>query len=502
MSDLTVRSGGRYSVETDALIAEAVRLSAAAHVIDGWTTRAAMLRAEAEQLGHADAGWSAAIDLDTAHTGFAAANAAATDLSSSLGLSAARYAVTEDLVAGLADASRRVAAGLMGLVLPGLALPMLSAGAISVGVIASANVIPLLIDHERHLDDVGAALDEFGRSILSDPAFVGLVRAAADQADEFLAGLFRIPGLFAVGAGLDAPENAGLLLAAAGAVGLVTGSRTLRETAIGDPVRVDPPPGRGARGAEPGAPPAGIGADGAPIPAGGIQDLAERIPPSDAGGPQVRIERYETDDGPRWIVYSAGTADFGLTPDEEPYDMTANLHGVAAASALHDLVGLPTEAAASERAVRAAMREAGIADGDPVMVVGHSAGGMVAANLAADPDLGVVAAVNFGGPAAQVATGATPLLSVGHDEDFVHATAGSGVPATGRIEVGLSAGPLDPDADGIVPAHAMDRYVASARQVDASADRRLVEFRGLVTGFTTGATSAEVTYWRAERKAG
>lgn len=500
MSDLTVRSGARYSVETDALIAEAVRLSAVSHLVEGWTTRAALLRAEAEGLGDAGGDRGAAIDLDTAHAGFAAAVDAASSLSSNLGLSAARYALTEEAVAGLAAVGRRVAAGLAGLAVSGLALPVLSTGAISLGLIAQAGVIPLLFDRERSLAAVEAVLGEHGLPLLSEPAFVGLVRSAADQADEFLAGLFRIPGLFAVGDGLDAPENASLLLAAAGVVGLVTGSRALRETSLADPVQVGPPQAHGRRGAEPGAGPLGPDAADAPLPPAGIEDLAERIPPSDEGGPQVRIERYDTADGSRWIVYSAGTADFGLTPDEEPYDMTANLHGVAGASALHDLIGLPNEAAASERAVRAAMAAAGVAAGDPVMVVGHSAGGMVAANLAADPDLDVVAAVNFGGPVAQVATGTTPVLSVGHDEDFVHATAGSGVPARGRIEVGLSAGPLDPGPGEAVPAHAMERYVGAAGQVDGSADERLVGFRGLVTGFTAGATTSEVSYWRAERE--
>ncbi|GAA1058009.1 hypothetical protein GCM10017608_04120 [Agromyces luteolus] len=498
MSGLEVRSGGPHSVETEALIGEAVRLAAVAHIVAGWAARAAALRAEADRLATdpgsasaADGAPAAGIDLDTAHAGLASAERAASDLSTALGLGATRYVMAEGLVAGLVEAGRRVGAGVAGLAASGLLLPAASAAALALGPIALGGTLALAVDPDRHAEAVGAVLARHGLPILSDPAFVELVRVAADQADELLAGLFRAPGLFAIGPALDAPENAGLVLAAAGVVGLVTGSRGLRETAISAPIRTSAPDlaGQGGRGA-----------DGA-APVRGIADLAERIPPSDARGPQVRIERYDTDRGAHWIVYSAGTADFGMEPAREPYDMTANLHGVAGASVLHDLIGLPSEAAASERALRAAMAEAGVEPGDPVIVVGHSAGGMVAANVAADPDLDVVAAVSLGGPVAQVPTGDTPLLSVAHGEDLVPATAGSGVAAGGRIEVGRSLGALDPGTGGAVPAHSIDRYRETARLIDRDDDPRLAEFRDLVTGFTDGAAPAEVSYWRVERAA-
>ncbi|MRX43750.1 alpha/beta fold hydrolase [Agromyces kandeliae] len=487
MSGLEVRSGGPHSVETESLIAEAVRLSAVAHLVDGWAARAAALRVEAETVAGpdpADRAWSAAIDLDTAHAGFGSACRAASVLSTSLGLSATRYVMAEGLVAGLAEAGRRVAAGLLGVAVSATVLPAASAAAIALGPIAAGSILAHIADPDGYDEAVQAVLAEHGLPVLSDPAFVGLVRAAADQADEFLAGLFRAQGVFAIGSVLDAPENAGVVLAAAGVVGLMTGSRSLRETAVTDPV---PAPGPLS------------GAGGAPSPVQGIADLADRIPPSATGGPQVRIERYDSADGPRWIVYSAGTADFSTTPATEPYDMTANVHAVAGASVVEELVGLPSEAAASERTLRASMAEAGVRSGDPVIVVGHSAGGMVAANAAADPDLAVAAAVSFGGPVAQVATGDTPLLSVTHREDLVPATAGSGVAAGGRIEVGRSLGTLDPGPGDAVPAHAMERYRETARLIDRDDDPRLAEFRELLTEFTEGGAPAAVTYWRSER---
>ncbi|WP_401000584.1 hypothetical protein [Agromyces sp. GXQ0307] len=506
MSGLEVRSGGPHSVETESLIAEALRLAAVAHLADGWSARSAALLAEAHQVATrdpADRAWAAAIDLDTAHAGFGSAGRAASDLSTALGLSATRYVMVEGVVAGLADAGRRIGAGLLGIAASSVALPVASAAALALAPVAAASILPLVFDRGRYAEAVEALITEHGLPILSDPGFVGFVRAAADQADEFLAGLFRAQGLFAIGSELDAPENAGLLLAAAGVVALATGGRGLRETPISDPVRVAAPEVAALGGSGGDAPARISAATGRSGPdAGavdGIADLADRIPPSEAGGPQVRIERYESDDGPRWIVYSAGTADFGATPAEEPYDMTANLHGVAGASVLHDLIGLPSEAAASERALRASMAQAGVEAGDPVIVVGHSAGGMVAANLAADPDLDVVAAISLGGPVAQVATGDVPVLSVAHAEDLVPATAGSGVAATARVEVGRSLGAVVPASGDSVPAHAIDRYRETARLIDRDDDPRLVEFRDLVTGFTGGSAPVDVSYWRSDR---
>ena len=95
--------------------------------------------------------------------------------------------------------------------------------------------------------------------------------------------------------------------------------------------------------------------------------------------------------GSRWIVYSAGTADFGVTPATEPYDTTSNVHMVAASA------GLPVVDGGGERAIRQAMDQAGVAPGDPILLVGHSGGGLAIANLAADPSRNVVAAVSLVG---------------------------------------------------------------------------------------------------------
>ena len=486
MSGLEVRSGSGLSVETEALLAEAVRLSAAAHIIDGWAGRVSGVRGRLDETGLAGTSWGAVLALDTAHAAFDAARGSAHDLSQALVMGAGRYAAAEGLASWLSDAGKRIAAGVLGMAAPTLLLVGASAAAMSLAPALVAGLFDAVTDPTAHAAALDRLVREHGLPILSDPAFVGLVRAAVDQTDEFVAGLFRSQALFAAGTALEAPENANLLIAAAAVVGLATGSGALRETEVAV-ARSSPPVGERS---------------GAPAgPVLGVADLADRVPPSEAGAPQIRIERYDAADGPRWIVYSGGTVDFGTTPADEPYDMTSNVHGVADASLLGDLVRLPEERAASERAVRAAMAAAHVAPGDPVIVVGHSAGGMVAANLAADPDLEVVAAVNLGGPAAQVSTGDTPVLSVTHSEDLVPATGGSGVAAGGRIEVERSLGARSPQQGASFPAHALAEYQDTARLIDRSDDPRLGEFRDVLTRFTDGIAPATVSYWRADRLA-
>jgi hypothetical protein len=295
-----------------------------------------------------------------------------------------------------------------------------------------------------------------------------------------VAGLLRSPGLWAGGSSIEVPENAAMAVAAAGLVAVVAGTTALVET----PVRV-------GRAEPPAASPSGAAGSIAPPP-DGIGDLADRVPPSDADAPQIRIERYAGVDGPHWIVYSAGTADFTVLPAAEPYDSTSNVHMVA------ESAGLSTTPGAGERAIRQAMEQAGIASGDPIVLVGHSAGGLAVANLAADPTMHVVAAVNLGGPVGQVDTGDVPMLSVEHSEDFVPATGGHGVAAPGRVVVERSVGELRNGDDAAVPAHALTAYRRTAEAVDASDDERLQEFRERIAEFA-GTGSAEVTYWRATR---
>ena len=77
--------------------------------------------------------------------------------------------------------------------------------------------------------------------------------------------------------------------------------------------------------------------------------------------------------GRSWVVAVPGTQVWAPRPGENPLDVTSDARSLAGRSS------------AAEAAVLAAMRSAGVRSGEPVCLVGHSLGGMVAAGLAADP---------------------------------------------------------------------------------------------------------------------
>ncbi len=242
--------------------------------------------------------------------------------------------------------------------------------------------------------------------------------------------------------------------------------------------------------------PAGLGT--VVTPPGGIGELADRVPTGDDGS-QIRIERYGPVSDPRWIVYIGGTVDFGLVAGEQPADMTSNLHGIADDSALDALRLAGAESGAGERAVREAMREAGVEAGDPVLAVGHSGGGVIAARLAGDPELNAVGAISLGGPVASAPTReGVGVLSIEHEEDLVPATGGAGHPSADRVTVSRSV--LEPgrEYEAVFPAHELTRYRETAAMVDASEEARLASFRSLV-GEVTGDDAGLRSDWVATR---
>ncbi|WP_353826965.1 hypothetical protein [Agromyces sp. SYSU T0242] len=481
MVELSVSDGGTVAVETDALRRESARVVGAAHLLAGWAARVGALH---ERTGFDPAGPGELAPpavralLDSARGRLAVAAMLAEVLGDSLAASAADYERADHL----AETGRRVAAFAFGLSAPPLAFAAASGIAVAAGPSMIASGVLSLTDGGAGVERRWRRLLEgVGLPLLSDPAFVAVVRAVADHADEFAGGLRADPSALIVGDALEAPENAHLMLGAAAALGTIWRMPVPHET----PVRVDrvrPPGARDGQSSEAAAAPRGIGG------------LAERIPTGGTTAPNVRIERYGALGDARWVVYVGGTRDFGMVPADQPVDMSSNLHGVAAASS----IPAPAATSGADRLVRDAMAQAGVAAGEPVVVIGHSAGGIVAANLAAEPEAGVVAAVSLGGPAQQVDTGRTPVLAVAHAEDLVPATGGSGFACAQRIDVGRRLGDVAPSAAEPIPAHALRAYRETADLIDESDDPRLAGFRDILDDVTRG-EPAEVTFWRGRR---
>ena len=113
---------------------------------------------------------------------------------------------------------------------------------------------------------------------------------------------------------------------------------------------------------------------------------------SNSGQPVVRIEQYHFGEHSRFIVYIPGTQNLSLKTTSNPFDMRSNLLLLAGGRS------------AASRATELAMRRAGIAAQDEVMLVGHSQGGLIALDLAKRSASGLVPyrvehVVTFGTPA-------------------------------------------------------------------------------------------------------
>lgn len=472
--ELTISVGGGSRVAVDELFAEAAALGALEGAAADWAERAWALRRDLVQSGVADApgGRASGAEFSLAHARSLLDGVVheAQHLRSALITSAERYGETERAVAGMWDLGVRFLAanaGLLALVAGPLLLgPGLHAAAFLQRAAASGAWNPKAT----------------GRKLLSDPAFIRVVRSAGGAVDELALGLSGVPAPLALllGSGMRSPENATLLLGAAGGLGLL-GSRVLVDGPVS--VRRD-----AAVGVADVRPPASLG------------EVARRVPtPTAAGQPQIRIERYGPDSAPRWVVYVSGTLAPTAVAGEEPLDLTSDVHALADGSRLDGSRLSGAASGAADRAVRQALAEAGARPGDPILPVGYSAGGIVAASLVRDPDFNVVGAVNLGGPVSGTSLGDVPVLSIEHDDDLVPALGGVGHPSPGLVTVRREAlaGGADAGADWL-PAHDIARYRATAELADRSQAPELAAFGELIRN-VTGAAPGERSDWIATR---
>ncbi|RZU67002.1 hypothetical protein EV379_3377 [Microterricola gilva] len=458
---LTLAGDGSTTVATEELLVDAARLGATQAKVEEVLTRIRQLLAldagcRAEP-GSVESLGEALHQLQAFGDEVARARAG-------LVLAAESYGLAERTVTALWGAGAHLAAWAAGRALPFLVVPaalsMVPLALLGLLVSGALGVAP------ARLPALLAAWIHANPGLLNSPAFVRLVRGTVTSGDEFAAGLLRVPAAVALPAGRSVgAEQGAAAIAALAVLAAAAGNTALRET----PQRV-----HSAAEPRPVRPPRGVG------------ELAARVPSSAPGSPQIRLERYGGAAGPRWVVYLAGTADFGPTPTREPFDLTANVLATADGQA------------ASERAVRDALTAAGADPHDPLLVVGHSQGGLVAGRLAEAGDLTVTAYVNLGGPLGAVSADGVPGLSIEHSEDIVPALGGAAAAPAELLTVNR---PVLDGADATAPlfaAHELERYRETARLIDGSEEARLVEFERIVRDFAGSAPGTE-TLWRSER---
>ena len=154
--------------------------------------------------------------------------------------------------------------------------------------------------------------------------------------------------------------------------------------------------------------------EGAPTSADLIEHIVD-MHGGDANNGEIAIEEHVTtgEDGTQtrsWTVDIRGTQSFGAGK-KGPQDMLTNFQGVG---------GMASD---QLYAIQEAMDDVGIAPGEAVEFAGHSQGGIMAAQLAANPDVrsryNVVSVVTAGSPTATIAPTDVPVLSYENSGDIV-----------------------------------------------------------------------------------
>ena len=180
----------------------------------------------------------------------------------------------------------------------------------------------------------------------------------------------------------------------------------------------------------------------------------------DADNGEIAIEEHVTvgEDGATtrsWTVDIRGTQSFAIG-QSGPQDMTTNLQGVA---------GMASD---QLDAIMEAMDAAGIPPEEAVEFAGHSQGGIMAAQLAADPAVraryNVVSVVTAGSPTATVAPSDVPVLSYENSGDIVpgldgNATRGDNVTTVRFHDYEAASHPEDP----VPSSHSAPLYVDEIR---------------------------------------
>jgi hypothetical protein len=154
-----------------------------------------------------------------------------------------------------------------------------------------------------------------------------------------------------------------------------------------------------------------------------------------------------------------------------------------------------------QKGVEDAMRRAGIGPNDPVMLVGHSQGGMVAARAANDfvvhGEFNVTHVVTAGSPVGRMPVpDGVQMLSLENNGDIVpHLDAAENPASDNRTTV-----KFDNQSGTVGGNHAITHnYADAAHQLDTSTDPSVTRFRDSA-GVFTGGTSVETHQYKVTRQ--
>ena len=224
----------------------------------------------------------------------------------------------------------------------------------------------------------------------------------------------------------------------------------------------------------------------------GLAGLGNRLAQITREG-QMVIERY----GNNFVAYVPGTQTWSPIGLGNPIDFTSNLQAMKGP-------GL----AASERGVQLALAEAiksaGVGASASILLVGHSQGGLIAANVA-QTDKRVKGLVTFGAPISQLSDKIkVPTVAIQHKNDIVPKLGLNANPLAKNLVTVERVMPISTPIAMILEAHEITNYTKTAELADKSDEFGLKRVRELVLdGFfppsTIGVETGEATLYKLER---
>lgn len=204
-------------------------------------------------------------------------------------------------------------------------------------------------------------------------------------------------------------------------------------------------------------------------------------------GAVVEITQLPRADGTSsWVVAIPGTQDWSVGHDD-PLDLASNLQAMGG------------QTADSTRAVLAAMAAAGIGPHEPVVLAGHSQGGLVASQIAALGGYAVGAVLTVGSPTGSSATAATvPTLSLEHESDVVPALDGRAPSDDPRRTTVRGRAPREARRS-FSRSHGTREYAELAEQVDASDHESVAHWRETVDELLGDGEAGTTRAYRLQR---
>ncbi|KWW97826.1 hypothetical protein TH66_20535 [Carbonactinospora thermoautotrophica] len=215
----------------------------------------------------------------------------------------------------------------------------------------------------------------------------------------------------------------------------------------------------------------------------------------DQGQIDVRIVEKVLPDG---TVQRSYIVDIPGTKDWHPVPLQENKHLNDLGTNLHAMAGDPT---AYQQGIAEALRRAGARPGDPVMLVGHSQGGMVAVRAANDfvrsGEFNVTHVVTAGSPVGRMEVpDRVRVLSLDNEHDVVpHLDAADNPDAPNRTTVTFS------DQEGTIgDNHDIEKaYLPAAGALDSSDDPSVRAYRESAQRFFSG-DRVETQVYQVTRK--